>query len=575
MPGARVADVLVDTLVTAGVSRVYGIAGDSLNCITDSIRPRSEISWVHVRHEESAAFAAGAEAQLTGRLAACAGSCGPGNLHLINGLFDAHRTRAPVLAIAAQIPSAEIGSGYAQETHPDQLFRECSHYCELVSHPEQVPRVIEAAIRSAVSRRGVAVVVLPGDIALQKATGSAPPLTGLDAMPAVCPTDSQIDAMAQVLNRPARVTILAGAGCSGAREPLLHLADTLKAPIVHTLRAKEFVEFDNPFDVGMTGLLGFTSGYRAMLRAEVLLVLGSDFPYRQFYPAHATVVQVDLRGEQIGRRTKVDLGVVGDVRSTLGALLPKLTARSDEAHLVDARKDYAKARTGLDELAVEAPGEKKIHPQYVARAISELAAEDAIFACDVGTPTVWAARYLQLNGRRRLLGSFTHASMANALPQAIGAQCANPGRQVIALSGDGGLAMLLGDLLTLRQHELPVKIIVFRNDSLAFVTLEMEADGLLDFATDLKNPDFAQIAAAAGLLGLRATDPGQVRPMLMQMLAHPGPALLDVAVDRQEVVMPPGLTLDEVRGFGVFLLKAVLSGRGSEVIDLARTNLRL
>jgi len=573
MAGPRVADVLVDTLVAAGVQRVYGVAGDSLNGITDSIRPRKGFSWIHVRHEESAAFAAGAEAQLTGRLAVCAGSCGPGNLHLINGLFDAHRSRAPVLAIAAQIPSTEIGSGYFQETHPDQLFRECSHYCELVSHPDQIPRVAEAAIRAAVARKGVGVVVIPGDVALQKATMPPPRLTGLGAEGALLPNAKQVDEMAQLLAQGTRVTILAGAGCAGARDSVLALAEKLQAPIVHTIRGKEILEYDNPFDVGMTGLLGFSSGYHAMMNAEVLLILGSDFPYRQFYPRDATVVQVDLRGEQIGRRTRVDLGIVGDVRATLELLLPRVAARADTAHLAAARKDYAAARAGLDELATVGAPSAKIHPQFVTRLVSELASDDAIFACDVGTPTVWAARYLQLNGKRRLLGSFTHASMANALPQAIGAQVAFPDRQVISLSGDGGLAMLLGDLLTLRQHSLPVKIVVFRNDSLAFVNLEMESAGILDFATSLTNPDFAKLAESAGLLGLRATEASEVRGLLQQALSHPGPALLEVAVDRQEVVMPPTITLQETRGFGLFLLKAVLSGRGSEIIDLARTNL--
>ncbi|HLY77197.1 MAG TPA: thiamine pyrophosphate-dependent enzyme, partial [Thermoplasmata archaeon] len=489
-------------------------------------------------------------------------------------LFDAHRSRAPVLAIAAQIPTPEIGSGFFQETHPEQLFRECSHYCEVASHPDQIPRVAEAAIRSAISRRGVAVVVLPGNVALQKATQPASKLGALGSDSGVLPSAKQIDALAQLLSNGKRFTILAGAGCSGARESVLAIAAKLRAPIVHTIRAKEILEFDNPFDVGMTGLLGFSSGYRAMMSADVLLILGSDFPYRQFYPSDATVVQVDVRGEQIGRRTRVDLGIVGDVCSTLDALLPRISSRGDAAHLEKSVKDYAKARAGLDELASEGSPSAGVHPQYVARLVSELAADDAVFSCDVGTPTVWAARYLKLNGRRRLLGSFLHGSMANALPQAIGAQVAYPGRQVISLSGDGGLAMLLGDILTLRQHQLPVKIIVFRNDSLAFVNLEMEAAGFLDFATHLTNPDFAKLAESAGLLGLRATQASEVRPKLQQVLAHSGPALLEVQVDRQEVVLPPTLSLDEARGFGLFLLKAVLSGRGSEVIDLARTNLR-
>ncbi|MGA8663544.1 MAG: ubiquinone-dependent pyruvate dehydrogenase [Thermoplasmata archaeon] len=567
------ADVLVDTLVNAGVRRVYGVAGDSLNGITDSIRPRKEIAWAHVRHEESAAFAAGAEAQLTGRLAVCAGSCGPGNLHLINGLFDAHRSRAPVLAIAAQIPSPEIGGGYFQETHPDQLFRECSHYAELVSQPEQMPRILEIAMRTAVAREGVSVVVIPGDVALRPATEGPSGLTLSDPHPRVCPADAEVAKMAELIARASRVTILAGAGCAGAHDLVVALAQKLKSPVVHTLRGKQFVEYGNPCDVGMTGLLGFSSGYKALQAADLVLMLGTDFPYRQFYPAKATVIQVDVRGEQIGRRTSVSLGVVGDVTATVELLLPRLPEGRDGRHLASALADYAKAREGLDALATEGTAGSKVHPQFVARVLNELATEDAVFACDVGTPTVWAARYLSMNGKRRLLGSFNHASMANGLPQAIGAQLAFPGRQVISMSGDGGLAMLLGELLTLRQLNLPVKVIVFKNDSLAFVNLEMLSAGFLDFATDLTNPDFAALASAAGLLGLSVNSPEQLRPALLRALNHPGPALVEVAVSRQEIVLPPSIDLDLVRKFGLFVVKAVLSGRGDEVIDLAKTTL--
>lgn len=573
MRAERVADVLVDTLVNAGVRRVYGVAGDSLNGITDSIRPRKEIAWAHVRHEESAAFAAGAEAQLTGRLAVCAGSCGPGNLHLINGLFDAHRSRAPVLAIAAQIPSPEIGGGYFQETHPDQLFRECSHYAELVSQPEQMPRILEIAMRTAVAREGVSVVVIPGDVALRPATEGPSGLTLSDPHPRVCPADAEVAKMAELIARASRVTILAGAGCAGAHDLVVALAQKLKSPVVHTLRGKQFVEYGNPCDVGMTGLLGFSSGYKALQAADLVLMLGTDFPYRQFYPAKATVIQVDVRGEQIGRRTSVSLGVVGDVTATVELLLPRLPEGRDGRHLASALADYAKAREGLDALATEGTAGSKVHPQFVARVLNELATEDAVFACDVGTPTVWAARYLSMNGKRRLLGSFNHASMANGLPQAIGAQLAFPGRQVISMSGDGGLAMLLGELLTLRQLNLPVKVIVFKNDSLAFVNLEMLSAGFLDFATDLTNPDFAALASAAGLLGLSVNSPEQLRPALLRALNHPGPALVEVAVSRQEIVLPPSIDLDLVRKFGLFVVKAVLSGRGDEVIDLAKTTL--
>jgi pyruvate dehydrogenase (quinone) len=525
-----------------------------------------------VRHEETAAFAAGAEAHLTGQLAVCAGSCGPGNLHLINGLYDCHRSRVPVLAIAAQIPTHEIGSGYFQETHPEHLFAQCSHYCEVVSHPEQMPRSLEIAMQTAVSRRGVSVITLPGDVALREAVGEGPRLTFPEPRPLLCPSDEELGALAKLLNGAHRVTIFGGAGCAGAHAELVELARRLSAPVVHALRGKEFIEYENPFDVGMTGLLGFSSGYHAMMGCDVLLMIGTDFPYQQFFPKDATIVQIDARGEQLGRRTKVDLGLVGDAKTTLRALLPKLTAHEDERHLKAAREHYARERKALDELATAGSGPRS-HPQYVARMIDQLAAPDAILTCDTGTPTVWAARYLTMNGQRRLLGSFNHGSMANALPQAIGAQASHPGRQVVALCGDGGLAMLMGDLLSLRQLKLPVKVIVFRNDALAFVELEMKAAGILEFATDLENPDFAKMAEAAGLLGLTADRPEQVRPMIAQAFAHDGPALVEVAVHRRELAMPPTISVEQMTGFGIFMIKAVLSGRGDEIVDLARTNL--
>ena len=573
MAKKRVADVLVDTLVAADVKRVYGLVGDSLNGVTDSIRPRKDLQWVPVRHEETAAFAAGAEAQLTEQLTVCAGSCGPGNLHLINGLYDCHRSRVPVLAIAAQIPSEEIGSGYFQETHPEHLFAQCSHYCELISQPEQMPRILEIAIQTAIARRGVSVVALPGDVALRNAVEQEPRLHFPPPKPTVCPADDEIAALAKVLNDSEKITILAGAGCAGAHTELIALAGKLNAPIVHALRGKEFIEYDNPFDVGMTGLLGFSSGYFAMMNCNTLLMIGTDFPYQQFFPKHATVIQIDIRGEQLGRRTKLDYGLVGDTKVTLQALLSKLKQNGDDAHLKTSVDHYRKARKELDELATEGSERKGSHPQFVARTMSELAHDDAIFTCDVGTPTIWASRYLKMNGKRRLLGSFVHGSMASALPQAIGAQMAMANRQVITMSGDGGVSMLLGDLLTLHQLELPVKVVVFRNDSLSFVELEMKAGGFLDFGVELKNPDFAALARSAGLLGLKAETAKDVRPMLQQAFEHEGPALVEVAVHRQELSMPPTITLAQATGFGVFMLKAVLSGRGDEIVDLAKVNL--
>src|ERR1700720_2619134 len=453
MAKKKVAGLLVDVLAEAGVRQIYGVSGDSLNGITESIRAKERIQWIHVRHEETAAFAAGAEAHLTGKLAVCAGSAGPGNLHLINGLYDCHRSRVPVLAIAAHIPSSEIGSGYFQETRPEQLFAQCSHYCELVSHPEQMPRVLEIAMQTAISRRGVAVVALPGDIALRDAVQQSPRLRFEEAQSSVTPSAQEIETLAKLLNSSKKTTILGGAGCAGAHAELIALAAKCKAPIVHAMRGKEFIEYDNPFDVGMTGLLGFSSGYHAMMNCGLLLMIGTDFPYQQFFPENATIIQVDRLGEQIGRRTPVDLGLIGNVKDTLEVLTPMLESKADRAYLDTCLGHYKNARRSLDDLAIGEPGRTPIHPQYVARLLDELAAEDAVFSCDVGTPTVWAARYLHMNGKRRLLGSFTHGSMANALPQAIGAQVSHSGRQVISMSGDGGLAMLMGDLLTLRQHE--------------------------------------------------------------------------------------------------------------------------
>lgn len=572
-----VADQFAETLAAAGVKRIYGIVGDSLNGLTDALRRQGKIEWVHVRHEEVAAFAAGAEAHLTGELAVCAGSCGPGNLHLINGLFDCHRSRVPVLGVAAQIPSAEMGSGYFQETHPQTLFKECSHYCELIFGANQMPRVLEVAIREAVGKRGVSVVVMPGDIALQ-AAANAPPAQAaslLPAIPNVMPAREDLERLAALLNGEGRVTLLCGSGCQGAHAELLALGERLKAPMVHALRGKEHVEWDNPYDVGMTGLIGFSSGYYAMLDCDILLMLGTDFPYRQFYPqgAGVRIAQVDIRAEQIGRRAAVDLAVVGDVRATLQALLPLLEPKHDGAHLEQARQHYVKARQALDELAAGTPGRQLIHPQQIAKAISDHAAEDAVFTCDVGLPTVWAARYLAMNGRRRLIGSFWHGSMANAMAQAIGAQAAFPGRQVISLSGDGGFTMLMGDFLSLAQLKLPVKVVVFNNGTLGFVELEQKSSGFLDTGTELKNPNFAAMAEAVGIRGIRLEDAADVEAGIAAALAHDGPVLVDAVVNRTELVMPPSVTLEMAKGFTLFMLKALISGRADELIDLARSNL--
>ncbi|KRE89185.1 pyruvate dehydrogenase [Frateuria sp. Soil773] len=573
MPRTTLADQLAETLVQAGVERIWGITGDSLNGLNDSLRRLKRIAWMPVRHEEVAAFAAGAEAALTGKLAVCAGSCGPGNLHLINGLFDCHRNHVPVLAIAAHIPSSEIGLAYFQETHPQELFKECSHYVELVTNPAQMPQVLHRAMRAAILQRGVAVVVIPGDVALQEAvapTGTWPALTP----PRMLPNDADLDRLASVLDEGEAVTILCGSGCAGAHDEVMALADALAAPVVHALRGKEHIEWDNPFSVGMTGFIGFSSGYHAMLNCDTLLMLGTDFPYRHFYPGKAKVVQVDCDPSALGRRARLDLGVVADVGETVRALLPKLKKRNDRGFLDTALKHYAAARKGLDDLAVPSPKGRPIHPQYLTRLVSELAAEDAVFTADVGTPTVWAARYLRMNGRRRLLGSFNHGSMANAMPQAIGAQAALPGRQVVSLSGDGGFAMLMGDFITLAQLRLPVKVIVYDNGSLGFVAMEMKASGYLDVNTDLDNPDFAAMANAMGVLGIRVEASDELEPALRRAFAHDGPVLVDVVTAKQELVLPPKIQLEHARGFSLYMLKAIMNGRGDEVVELAQTNWR-
>ena len=574
MAKQTIADLIVTTLAEVGVDRIWGVTGDSLNAMNESLRRRGNPQWMMVRHEEVAAFAAGAEAAITGKLAVCAGSCGPGNLHLINGLFDCHRNHVPVLAIAAQIPSSEVGLGYFQETHPQELFRECSHFCELVSNPAQMPEILHRAIRTAIGRQGVSVLVIPGDVASLAAPDARNPDWPTLAAPRLVPAETDLDRLTALLTGELKVTILAGSGCAGAHDEVVALADTLGAPVVHALRGKEHVEWDNPFDVGMTGLIGFSSGYHAMMNCELLLMLGTDFPYRHFYPTKARVVQIDRDPGALGKRVPLDLAINADVGETLRALLPRIARTTKRSFLAASRDHYRKARDGLVALARPAPAGDPVHPQYLARLIDELADDDAIIAADVGTPVVWAARYITANGRRRLLFSANHGSMANALPQAIGAQAAAPGRQVITMSGDGGIAMLLGDLLSLRQLALPVKVIVFDNKNLGFVAMEQKAGGYLPVNTDLDNPDFAAIAQASGLFGIRVADSTGLEDALRRALAHDGPALVQVSTATQELAMPPTVALEQVKGFGLYALKAVINGRGDELVELAKTTLR-
>jgi pyruvate dehydrogenase (quinone) len=574
-----VADQLVELLVQAGVTHVFGLVGDSLNSFSDAVHRSGDasnggIDWVHVHNEEAAAFAASAQAQLTGKLAVCAASCGPGNTHLIQGVFDAHRSGAPVLVLASHIPAAQIGTGFFQETHPERLFDQASHWCELISQPEQLPRLARVAIQHAVGLRGAAVMVLPGDVLGAEAVNE----TGISA-PAVpqspsVPPSVVLDDLAQRLSRAKTVAIFGGIGCAGARTEVLQLAEVLKAPIGHSLRGKESLQYDNPFDVGMSGLLGYGGAYEACNEAELLLLLGTDFPYVDFMPQKNTI-QIDIDPARLGRRSPLELGVAGDVGATIRALLPKLQPKHDRAFLdralattVKKLEEVVGAYThNVDSLV-------PIHPEYVARILDEEAADDAVFTADTGMCCTWIARYITPNGRRRLLGSWVHGTMANALPHAIGAQFVDRKRQVVSMSGDGGLAMLLGELLTLKTHKLPVKVVVFNNSSLGMVRLEMMVAGDPPFETDHDMVDFAAIARAVGFHAIRVDQPGDVRDAMKNILAHDGPALLDVVTDPNALSVPPHITATESKGFALSIGRTVLGGGVGNMLELARTNLR-
>ncbi|MEV4940189.1 pyruvate dehydrogenase [Streptomyces zaomyceticus] len=575
MAKQNVAEQFVDILVRAGVRRLYGVVGDSLNPVVDAIRRTRAIDWIQVRHEETAAFAAGAEAQITGGLAACAGSCGPGNLHLINGLYDAHRSMAPVLALASHIPSSEIGLGYFQETHPDQLFRECSHYSELISNPRQMPRLLHTAIQHAVGRRGVSVVSLPGDIASQPAPEKVAETALVTSRPTVRPGDAEIDALVGMIDAADRVTLFCGSGTAGAHAEVMQFAERIKAPVGHALRGKEWIQYDNPYDVGMSGLLGYGAAYEATHECDLLILLGTDFPYNAFLPDDVRIVQVDVRPEHLGRRSRLDLAVWGDVGETLRCVVPRVRAKSDRRFLDKMLKKHADALEGVVK-AYTRKVEKHvpIHPEYVASVIDELADDDAVFTVDTGMCNVWAARYLTPNGRRRIIGSFSHGSMANALPQAVGAQFTDRNRQVISLSGDGGFSMLMGDFLTLVQYDLPVKVIVFNNSSLGMVELEMLVSGIPSYGTTNRNPDFAAVARAAGAHGIRVEKPKQLTGALREAFKHKGPVLVDVVTDPNALSIPPRISADMVTGFALSASKIVLDGGVGRMVQMARSNLR-
>lgn len=569
-----VGDQLIDVLYAAGIRRIYGLVGDSLNPIVDALRRHEDFEWIHVHNEEAAAFAAGAEAQITGRLAVCAGSCGPGNTHLIQGLYDADRSGAPVLALASQIPSHQIGTSYFQETHPERVFAECSHYCEMVNSPQQIPRLLKIAMQTAISRGGVAVLSIPGDIPAQPAAHDRREARLVSSTAVQVPSGEDVERLAAVLNRAETVALFAGAGVRDARAQVLALAQALKAPIGHTLRGKEWIQFDNPFDVGMSGLLGYGACYDATNQADVLVLLGTDFPYDAFLPGKGTV-QIDRDASVLGRRTELELGIVGDVGATIGAALPLLREKTDRRFLDKMLAQHASAlERVVDAYTRNIETVRPIHPEYLAAQIDDLASEDAIFTVDTGMCNVWAARYLTPNGRRRVIGSFLHGSMANALPQAIGAQIAQPGRQVVSLSGDGGLSMLMGELLTAHEHALPITIVVFNNGSLGMIRLEMMVSGYPYFGTEHGTADYGAIASACGLHAITVTESAHVRPALAEAFAHPGPSLVDVRTDPNALSLPPHITGQQVRGFALAATRTVLDGGVGRMVDLARSNAR-
>ncbi|MER6397715.1 MULTISPECIES: pyruvate dehydrogenase [unclassified Kitasatospora] len=569
-----VAEQMVEVLRQAGVERVYGVVGDSLNPVVDAIRRAEGISWVHVRNEEAGAFAAAAEAELSGRLAVCAGSCGPGNTHLIQGLYDAQRSGLPVLALASHIPSGQIGTGFFQETHPERVFTDCSSWCETVSTPAQLPRLLRIAIQHALGAHGVSVLAFPGDIAALPAAGPTGSSHFLTEQAVAAPPWDQVRALARALNGARKVTLFCGAGVRGAHAEVMAVAQALNAPVGHSLRGKEWIQFDNPFDVGMSGLLGYGACHEALHSADLVVLLGTDFPYDSFLP-QARTVQVDHDATRLGRRTPLELAVHGDVSATLRAVLPLLEPRDDRAFLDELLDKHCRS---LEDVvgAYTRDIEKHlpIHPEYVASVLDEVAADDAVFTVDTGMNNVWAARYLQPNGRRRVIGSFLHGSMANALPHAIGAQLACPGRQVVSMSGDGGLSMLLGELLTVVRHRLPVKTVVFNNGALGMIKLEMLVSGYPEAEIDNGDVDYAGIARAMGIPAKRVTDPARVREVLTEALERPGPALVDVVTDPNALSIPPRITAAQLKGFALAAGRTVLSGGVGRMIDLARSNLR-
>ena len=570
----KIAEQLIDTLVKSGVERIYAVTGDSLNEVNEAVRKNDQIKWIHVRHEETGAYAAAAEAQLTGRPGCCAGSSGPGHVHLINGLYDAHRSGAPVIAIASTIPTGEFGTEYFQETNTIKLFNDCSYYNEVATTTTQFPRMLQSAIQTAVTRKGVSVIGLPGDLAKASAVTVDSSVINYPAPPEVCPSEEDLAQLADMLNKHTRITLFCGIGCRGAHEEVIALSEKLNAPVVYTFKGKMEVQYENPYEVGMTGLLGMPSGYYSMHEAEVLLMLGTDFPYSAFLPDDIKIAQIDIKPERLGRRAKVDIGLCGDVKLSIQSLLRMLNPKTDDSFLLKQLKRYEGVKKALAAYTEDKGDVNKIHPEYVMSEIDKLSSDDAVFTVDTGMTCVWGARYLQATGKRHMLGSFNHGSMANALPQAIGAALAYPDRQVVALCGDGGLSMTLGDLETLVQYKLPIKIIVFNNRSLGMVKLEMEVDGLPDWQTNMLNPDFAQVAEAMGMTGFNVSDPEEVLTTLLNAFELDGPVLVNIMTDPNALAMPPKIEFGQMVGFAQSMYKLLINGRSQEVIDTINSNFK-
>lgn len=566
-----VADQLVEMLADAGIKRIYAVTGDSLNHINDAVRRDGRIQWIHVRHEEAGAYAAGAEAQLSG-LACCAGSSGPGHVHLINGLYDAHRSGASVLAIASTCATNEFGSDYFQETNTIKLFDDCSCYNQLAATAEQAPRMMQAALQHAVHQHGVAVFGLPGDVAASDAKEITTATKLYYPHPVICPSPDELQALAALLNDTEKTVIYCGLGAVAAHDEVMAVSRLLKAPIAYSFRAKMGIQYDNPNEVGMTGLLGLASAYKSMHEADVVLLLGTDFPYTPFMPEKAKIVQVDIRPERLGRRANLEMGLCGDIGDTLRALLPALEENTNRDFLDAMLEFYQEVKKKMQTYVDDNGKEDAISPEFVAATLNKLASQDAIFTVDTGMTNVWTARYLEGTGKRTLLGSFNHGSMANAMPQAIGAALAQPGREVYALCGDGGLTMLLGDLMTIKQYKLPVKVIVFNNRALGMVKLEMEVAGLPDWQTDMENPDFAAVAVAMGFTAYTIRKPEEVASVLLQASKTEGPVLVNIFTNPDSLAMPPKVEFAQMKGYALWMGKMILGGRYEEVFDAVKSN---